>query len=260
MEKSIEIDGLTICYSESGPEDGTPIILMHGWGCSYQTLASIENLLNPGMHVFNIDFPGHGKSSEPETVWGVEDFALLLDKFIERLNLCKAPMLLGHSFGGRVAIVYSASHPEVGKILLVDAAGIKPHRSMKYYLKVYSFKAMKKILPLIMGRERARKCIERYRNRAGSADYNAASPKMKAVMSKVVNQDLKKYLPSISASTLLIWGEKDTATPVSDAKIMEKTIPDAGLVVFPGCGHYSFLDNRRGFAAVVKEFLKHELK
>lgn len=260
MEKSIDIDGLTICYSESGPQNGAPIILMHGWGCSYLTLVSIENLLNSGMHVFNIDFPGHGKSTEPETVWGVEDFARMLEKFIKRLNLDKAPMLLGHSFGGRVAIFYSSSHPEVEKVLLVDAAGIKPHRSMKYYLKVYSFKTMKKILPLILGRKKSQEWIERFRGRAGSADYNAASPKMRAVMSKVVNQDLKRLLPSISASTLLIWGENDTATPLSDAKIMEKMIPDAGLVAFPGCGHYSFLDNPGGFAAVVREFLKNELK
>ena len=78
---------------------------------------------------------------------------------------------------------------------------------------------------------------------------------MRSILSKVVNEDLSSRLHLIKAPTLLIWGENDTATPLSDAKKMEKLIPDAGLVAFPGCGHYSFLDNPRQFAAVLKSFL-----
>jgi pimeloyl-ACP methyl ester carboxylesterase len=79
---------------------------------------------------------------------------------------------------------------------------------------------------------------------------------MRAILSKVVNEDLKHVMPNIKAPTLLIWGENDTATPLSDAKTMEKLIPDAGLVSFAGCGHYSFLDNPVQFAAVLTSFLK----
>ena len=79
---------------------------------------------------------------------------------------------------------------------------------------------------------------------------------MKRILSKVVNEDLKHVMPLIKAPTLLIWGENDTATPIGDAKIMEKLIPNAGLVSFPGCGHYSFLDNPIQFAAVLRSFLK----
>ncbi|MDE7369928.1 MAG: alpha/beta hydrolase, partial [Muribaculaceae bacterium] len=88
------------------------------------------------------------------------------------------------------------------------------------------------------------------------SDYRNSSPKMRAIMSKVVNEDLCHLMPEISAPTLLIWGENDTATPLSDAKKMERLIPDAGLVSFPGCGHYSFLDNPGQFAAVLNSFLK----
>ncbi len=77
---------------------------------------------------------------------------------------------------------------------------------------------------------------------------------MRAVMSKCVNEDLKSFMPAIKAPTLLVWGEEDTATPLSDAHIMERLIPDAGLVAFPGCGHYSFLDNPGGFRSVIKSF------
>jgi pimeloyl-ACP methyl ester carboxylesterase len=112
---------------------------------------------------------------------------------------------------------------------------------------------------LVYGRKRAEDKLNVMRAKKGSADYASSSPIMRGVLSKVVNEDLKHVMPSIKASTLLIWGENDTATPLNDAKTMERLIPDAGLVSFAGCGHYSFLDNPRGFAAVVKEFLKKEL-
>ena len=94
------------------------------------------------------------------------------------------------------------------------------------------------------------------RGKNGSSDYNDASPMMRAILSKTVNEDLKHCMPKISAPTLLVWGENDTATPLRDAKIMEKLIPDAGLALFLGCGHYSFLDNPIQFAAVLRSFLK----
>ena len=98
--------------------------------------------------------------------------------------------------------------------------------------------------------------IEKMLKKRGSADYQNSSPKMRAIMSKCVNEDLRKGFGEIGNPTLLIWGENDTATPIGDAKIMERMIPDAGLVSFAGAGHYSFLDNPMGFRAVVREFLK----
>lgn len=258
MEKSIQIDGVNINYDECGPEDGAPIILMHGWGCRLETLASIRSVLADKMHVYNIDLPGHGKSDEPPAIWGVEEYTQLVEKFIKMLGIDN-PILLGHSFGGRISILLS-SRNRVKKVLLVDAAGIKPHRSMKYYYKVYTYKAFKHLVYLFASKKRGEKILEKYRSKSGSADYAAASPTMRGILSKCVNEDLKHVMPDIKAPTLLIWGENDTATPLSDAKTMEQLIPDAGLVSFPGCGHYSFLDNPRGFRAVIKEFLKDELQ
>lgn len=259
MEKDIEIEGLRLHYDESGPEYGAPVVLMHGWGCEWFTVDSVARCINDFMHVYNLDLPGHGKSQEPPTAWGVEDFTRLVEKFIEILGI-RNPVLMGHSFGGRIAILLSSRNPDIRKTVLIDAAGIKPRRSMKYYAKVYSFKAMKRLLPVIFGKEKGTKMIEIYRGKAGSADYRNSSPTMRAVMSRCVNEDLKHVMPSIKAPTLLVWGENDTATPLSDAKTMEKLIPDAGLVSFPGCGHYSFLDNPGGFRAVIREFFKNEMK
>lgn len=248
----IELSGVKVNYTVSG--HGPDMILMHGWGCQASTLQSIDKVAAETHTVYNIDFPGFGSSQEPPEVWGVEDYARMLREFIER-NGITDPVLLGHSFGGRVAIVYASEYP-VSKVILVDAAGVKPRRSLRYYLKVYSFKAMKRIAPLVMGKKKAAEYIERQRAKRGSSDYSSSSPMMRAVMSKVVNEDLRNLMPKIKAPTLLVWGENDTATPIRDARIMEKLIPGAGLVSFPGCGHYSFLDNPVQFAAVLRSFLR----
>lgn len=258
MDNNIVIDGLTIHYEESGLKEGEPVLIMHGWGCDHTTVKSIANILEPGMRVISVDLPGHGLSSEPPTVWGVENFTCTMEKLIDILGL-RNVALIGHSFGGRIAILMS-SRRKVSKVVLVDSAGIKPKRSFGYYWKVYSFKFIKNLFYLFLGREKGETKIEKWRNQKGSSDYRNSSPMMRKVMSKCVNEDLKHVMPSIKAPTLLIWGEADTATPISDAKIMERLIPDAGLVSFSGCGHYSFLDNPNGFKSVIREFFKENFK
>ncbi len=253
MEKTIEIGDVSLHYSVIG--NGTPMILMHGWGCNHTTLASIERIAAEFHTVYNVDFPGFGESPEPSSVWGVEEYTRLIEDFVKALGLSNL-ILLGHSFGGRVGLLFS-SRNEVSKLILVDAAGIKPKRPLSYYIKVYSFKLMKLANNLIYGKEKAQARIEAARAKRGSADYNNASPRMRSILSKVVNEDLCHVMPSIKAPTLLIWGENDTATPIRDARKMERLIPDAGLVSFGGCGHYSFLDNPSQFAAVLRSFLSN---
>lgn len=245
MKETIEIDGVRATYDVlgSGPR---PVIVMHGWGCKGSTVQLLaEAACGSGTTVYNIDIPGFGESTEPTEVWGVERYTAFIEEFVRRLGL-KRPSLIGHSFGGRIGIMYS-SHNDVDRLILVDAAGIKPRRSLWYYARVYSFKLAKHILP--------KSVIDRWRAKAGSSDYAQASPMMRAILSRTVNEDLTPLLTSIKAPTLLIWGEKDTATPLRDAKLMERRIPDAGLVSYPEAGHYSFLDRPAQTAAVVANFL-----
>lgn len=254
-EKFLDSQGCSVRYTVSGAAGGPWIVLMHGWGCTAETLASIANVAGATHRVLSVDFPGHGKSGEPPHVWGIEQYTVVLADLLAAEKIVR-PVLLGHSFGGRVGINYAASHPDgVAKLILVDAAGIKPRRPLRYYAKIYSFKIIKLLAKLMLSRESAERFIEKRRSKAGSADYAAASPRMRAVLSKVVNEDLKHLMPAIKAPTLLIWGENDTATPLSDARYMEKHIPEAGLVSFAGCGHYSFLDNPVQFGAVLRSFL-----
>lgn len=254
MEKQFKTNGVNFRYTIDG--EGVAVVLMHGWGCEAATLQSIKQQLVPFFKVINVNFPGFGGSSEPTTVWGVDDYTTALEELLKNENV-ENPIMLGHSFGGRVGILF-ASRNKVRKLILVDAAGVKPRRSLKYYYKVYSYKLVKHLLPMVFGEKRGGELLDKYRGKVGSSDYRQASSKMRAIMSRVVNEDLCCYMPHIKAPTLLIWGENDTATPLRDAKTMQRLIPDSGLVSFPGCGHYSFLDNPRGFSAVLQNFLEED--
>lgn len=256
MEKRAKLNGVEVAYSVEG--EGLPVVLMHGWGCNSSTVVSIANALLPKVRVFNIDLPGFGKSEEPREVWGVYDYEEMLRQLIEHETI-ERPTIIGHSYGGRVAIAYAAHHADVNKLVLVDSAGIKPRHSLKWYIKVYTYKAAKRLLPLLLGKEKGEKALDKVRGRSGSSDYRNSSPMMRAIMSKSIAQDLRHLMPDIKASTLLIWGEADTATPLADAKQMERLIAGSGLVTFPGCGHYSFLDNPGQFRAVLRSFLNDEM-
>ena len=233
---------------------GDPIFLLHGWGCTGEIFKNIAQVLSAAYTTYSFDFPGFGASQEPTTVWGVEEYTRMVEQFAKTHGI-EHPALMGHSFGGRVSIVY-ASRNAVSRVVLVDAAGIKPKRPLKYYWKVYTFKTLKWLCNTFLPKARAQAIIDKRRRGAGSSDYNNASPMMRAILSKVVNEDLKHLMPAIKAPTLLFWGNQDTATPLSDARTMERLIPDAGLVVAHGTGHFSFLENPGLFTAVIKNFFK----
>jgi pimeloyl-ACP methyl ester carboxylesterase len=255
MENQIEILGLSSNYKVIG--EGYPIVLMHGWGCEIKTFALLENHLSSSFKVYNIDFPGFGKSQEPPIPWGTADYEAWFKAFLNILQI-ENPILIGHSFGGRIAI-RTAKDTSTKKMILIGSAGIKPTRTLKYYLKVYTFKIMKTFasLPGIyewFGKD----LIEEQRRKSGSSDYQQASEIMKGTLSKVVNEDLKCFMSDIKAPTLLIYGENDTATPIKDAKIMEKLIPDAGLVILKNAGHYVFLELAAQVHAIIDNFLDKE--
>ena len=251
-EHTIEINGAKINYKVSGA--GSPVIMMHGWGCDHTHLIGMEQVIAEGNQVFNLDLPGFGKSSEPPTAWSVDDYTRMLEEFVKQLKI-DSPTLLGHSFGGRIAILYASRNPVSG-LILVDAAGVKPSRTLKYYLRVYSFKLAKILYPLLVGKTKAAAKLESMRSSRGSADYNNASPLMKQVLVKAVNTDLRNVMPAIKAPVQLIWGEEDTATPMSHARTIARLIPGAKLASFPGAGHFSFIDNPFQTASILRRFLK----
>ncbi len=255
MLTHITINNTKVQYKVVG--EGRAVILLHGWGCNIATMASIEGILSPHFKVYTIDFPGFGGSEVPADVWGVEQYTCMLETFVKTLGIEK-PILIGHSFGGRVSILYG-SRNETHKIVLVDAAGAKPRRPIKYYLKVYSYKCYKHLLYLIMGKERAEARLELHRRKAGSADYNVLSGMMRRIFVKVVNEYLEPVMPLIKCPVQLIWGAKDKDTKLREARVMLKLIPNARLDVIDDAGHYSFLDNPFRFRALLTAFLKEDI-
>ena len=255
MPAHITLKGTQVQYKVGG--EGRPVILLHGWGCNIATMASIENILLPHFKVYTLDFPGFGGSEVPSEVWGVEEYTQMLEQFVSELHI-ERPILIGHSFGGRVSILYG-SRNDVHKIVLVDAAGAKPRRPLKYYVKVYSYKLYKQFLYCTMGRERAEVKLEQRRRTAGSADYNALNGMMRRIFVKVVNEYLEPVMPLIKCPVQLIWGAKDQDTKLREAKVMLKRIPQARLDVIADAGHYSFLDNPFRFRALLTAFLKEDI-
>lgn len=254
MDYRYKYNGIELSYSIEG--EGDAVVLLHGWGCDKSIWKSSIEALRSNFRVVAVDFAGFGASEEPKTIWGVEEYTCSVEALLKELNI-QSPTLVGHSFGGRVSILY-ASRNEVKSVVLTDAAGVKPRRSFSYYRKVYTYKLLKRALPLLIGEKKAQMLLDQRRAKAGSSDYNRATPMMRAILSKCVNEDLCYAMPKISAPTLLFWGDMDTATPISDAHKMAKLIPDAGLVVAEGAGHFAFLEQAELWCGALKSFLKFE--
>ncbi|MCQ2461871.1 MAG: alpha/beta hydrolase [Clostridia bacterium] len=249
-----DINGMKINYECRG--EGDLVVLLHGWGANITLFENMMNFMSTKYKVLAMDMPGFGLSSEPAEPWCVDDYVSFVVEFLRDYDT-KNVILLGHSFGGRVAIKICSLDPkpfEVKKVVLVDSAGVMPKKSgvensgiMKFAKKVLNSEKANKVAP---------NAIEKLRKMRGSADYNAASPIMRKTLVNVVNEDLTALMPNMKMPVLLVWGSLDTATPLADAELMEKLMPEAGLAVFEGAGHYSFLEQPDRFNRVLGVFLK----
>lgn len=249
----VNIEDTEINYICEG--EGKDLLVLHGWGANINTVLSIVNLLKPYFKVYAVDLPGFGASETPREVFGSEDYARIVKKFLDTMQIKKV-ILIGHSFGGKLSILIGTNYPEiVDKIVLVDSAGLIPKRGLNYYLKVYTFKTLKFLYKTFSFWIDDDKRMEKFYKKFGSTDYKEAEGIMRNILVKVVNEDLKPILKNIQSPTLLIWGDKDTATPLYMGKIMEKEIPESGLVVLEGTGHYSYLEDFNRFAIILKAFL-----
>ena len=231
------------------------LLLLHGWGCTLDEFSPIVRDEQDKMTLLAVDFPGHGQSPEPPAPWSVTEYADLLLGLLDSLGGAKWNAL-AHSFGGRVLLLAASQRPELfDRLIITGGAGLPPKDSGKLSAKTRLYKILRaatKALPGGLG-EKAREALVQC---FGSADYKALTPSMRETFKRVLRQDLTGTLPRIQSSTLLYWGEKDTATPLWMGQTMEKNIPDAGLVVEPGAGHYAFLERYGHFRAVMENFLE----
>jgi pimeloyl-ACP methyl ester carboxylesterase len=229
-----------------------PIVVMHGWGAHIEAVGSILTALEGASDLIALDLPGFGESDPPERAWDVDAYARFMIHFLDELAVDRAH-LVGHSHGGRVSIALAADEPDrVGRLLLIDAAGIPPKRGWRYRRRVAVAK-----LGRLVGRlgGPGRRLQERMRARVASRDYLEASETMRGTFRALVAGDLTDRLRQIRASTLLVWGDQDDDTPLWMGQRMEELIPDAGLVVLEGAGHFSYADSPGRFRAVARQFL-----
>jgi pimeloyl-ACP methyl ester carboxylesterase len=230
-----------------------PIVVLHGWGAHIESVAPILAALDGASEVIALDLPGFGESEPPPEAWGSAEYARFVSEFLDHLGVPRSHFV-GHSHGGRVAIVLAAEEPgRVERLLLVDSAGIRPKRGLRYHRRVAVAKLGRAAARV--GGAPGRHLQERMRARVASRDYLEASESMRGTFRTVIAEDLSDLLPRIAASTLLVWGERDDDTPLWMGRRMEELIPDAGLVVLDGAGHYSYADAPGQFAAVARRFL-----
>ena len=212
---------------------------LHGWGASTELMTPIalEGYLN-----VMVDFFGHGGTPREDRELHLIDYVKSVEKLLDHLSIRHATVV-GHSFGGRVAIRLSLLRPDlVGKLVLIDSAGVRPRYSLRRTLRVLAYK-LKKALRLD---------VSRY----GSTDYLALEGVDKKTFVNIVNERLDKYLGLIDKPTLIIWGEKDVDTPMYMANILRRRIKNSGLVVLEGEGHFGYIYQADRVRRIIKSFVR----
>jgi pimeloyl-ACP methyl ester carboxylesterase len=253
----IELDGLRIYQAIVG-NGSRPLLMLHGWGANIDLVRPLAERMAPLDYTcYMLDLPGFGQSQSPATGWLVSDYVKLVVRYMDMHNLDKV-YLFGHSFGGRLSLVLGADYSDrIIKMALADSAGVRPRSASSGNLRLRTYRVARETLEKIGLKAPANVLREWYNNRYASADYKAAKGVMRETFVKVVNEDLLPYAARTKPPTLLFWGDQDADTPLWQAQLLEKTIPDAGLVVWEGAGHYSYLDKLADTVRVMDYFFKN---
>lgn len=237
----IKVQDIDINYIQYG--EGKDILLLHGWGQNIEMMKPLGDAFSDRFRITILDLPGFGRSEEPKEAWTIDKYSLMLEKFVQLVGI-KKPIVMGHSFGGRVAIRFSARNP-IEKLVLFGSPCIRIQEELSLPVKIL------KKLKTLPGMNAIGEYMKQY---IGSRDYKAASPIMRQTLVEVVNEDLSKYAREIEEPTLLIWGDQDEEAPVSDARELEKIMIDAALILLPGT-HYAYLENLGRVVSILNSFI-----
>ena len=244
--KDIEI------YYETYGNSKKTILILPGWGNTRETFLNIINRLKDKYKIYIIDYPFFGNSPLPNKELTIYDYSELIYHFIKH-NHINNPIIIAHSFGGRIASIIS-NKIKVNKLILIDVAGIKRF-NLKLFIKTKVYKLLKLLTYLLPS------CIQvNIRNKLllkfSSTDYLNIPSIMKNTFKNIIKEDLRKYYKTISSETLIIWGEKDLDTPLKDALYLNKIIKNSGLIIYKNSSHFSYLDNSYLTNKVLEKYLK----
>ncbi len=236
--------------------EGSPLLLLHGWGASRKLFEHLVTHAQRDHRVVAPDLPGFGGTPPPDRPFCVDDYVGWVLSLMDARGLEKVD-IVAHSFGARVAIKLAAAHhARVSRLLLTGAAGVRPARGLRYRGRVAAFRTARRLshagaLPAPLERRLAKITAN-----AGSPDYRQAVGVMRGTFVRVVNEDLRPFLPAVPHPVLLVWGEMDQETPLSQGRVMEQLLPNGVLVVLEGGGHFAYLEQGDRFARIMDAFLK----
>ena len=231
----IDANDIKISYEVEG--DGDPIILLHGWGANKNTFNKLSNELKENFKVYKIDLPGFGDTEIglPLSVHVVSEYIYEFTKIFNIDN----PILICHSYGGRIGIIFASKY-KVKKLILVSSAGVREKLRISRKMKIKAYKMLKKIGIKV---------------KMGSKDYLNCDNVKKAMLVNAVNTDLTEEMKKIKCPTLLIYGDKDTSTPLSIANHINENIKNSSLITLDDTGHFPYLEKPTIFNLILNSFL-----
>ena len=237
------IKDVKVNYVDYG-EGKKTIVLLHGWGQNIEMMKPVGDRFKRNNRIIIVDLPGFGMSDEPSTIWSLNDYVECVKELLDNLQIA-SPILIGHSFGGKISLLYASKY-KVEKLVLFGSPFKQEIKKLSLKTKVLKF--LKKV-PVINKLEGfAKKHI-------GSTDYRNASEVMRKIMVEHVNLDIEDEVKKIKCPTLMVWGTMDQEVPVERAYELEKLIEDAGVVTYEGCSHYAYLERLEQTISVLKSFI-----
>ena len=256
-QKAINLNGLQVHYKITGSADKPAILILHGWGSSSDSWVKIQEMLAARKYLVIIpDLPGFGKTPAPQSIWGVEEYTDFIRRFTQTLGL-EGFILLGHSFGGQTAAHFTVQYPEtVEKLILFAPAIVRRKAGFKEYILRYFAKFFGFFLYLIPFEDLRNNIRNAFYMFIRRRDYARTQGIMKDIFKKVITQDATALCPQIKVPTLIIWGDKDVATPIQDAYTIKERIAGSSLTVIPGQGHNLHFVVPDQFVQTITQFLR----
>jgi len=234
IENQIIVNNLKITYRVFG--EGKPMLILHGWKSNSERWQKTSELLAAaGIQTIVPDLPGFAKSQEPLSAWSLDNYVDWLVEFCRQVpELNDSFYLAGHSFGGALAAKFALKYPQkVQKVFLVSAACVRQMKSSKKFL--YRASKIVKVFSFLPGYTIFRKGFYKYILR--KTDYLQVDGVMKEIYLKGISEDLSHKINFLKVPVVIIWGDKDTSTPLDQARFLNERIHNSKLIIIPGAGH-----------------------